>query len=193
MEVNPLGKRWNWEVKRGKKVSNCNCTAEKSLCFTIVFGGIENGPSSWKPFFLNDKRHISAPEVYGIYFNRSLVYTSNLAKVCYDRNTFRNDSRDGKSSISTENGACRTKFSSKLPRKNLTRSLYILFYVTPLRSLPRSSVLMQWMKESIGSLLSRNVIRTLKVRSQQHWILSRSQLVWLSGQETRQRMNAEMV
>jgi len=159
--------------------------------YTIVFGGIENGPSSWKPFFLNDKHHISAPEFYGIYSNRSLVYTCNLAKACYDRNTFRNDSRDGKSSISIENGACRTKFVPKRPRKNPTRSWYILFYVTLLPSLPRSSVLMQWMKESIGSLSSRNVTRTLKVRSRQRWILSHSRLVWLSGQETRQRMHAE--
>ena len=127
--------------------------------YTIVFGGIENGPSSWKPFFLNDKHHISAPEFYGIYSNRSLVYTCNLAKACYDRNTFRNDSRDGKSSISIENGACRTKFVPKRPRKNPTRSWYILFYVTLLPSLPRSSVLMQWMKESIGSLSSRNVTK----------------------------------
>jgi hypothetical protein len=45
-------------------------------------------------FFWNLNCSISAPEFYVMYFNRSLVCTSKLAKVCYLRNTLRNGYRE---------------------------------------------------------------------------------------------------
>ena len=56
-----------------------------------------------KPIFMNLSHNIPVPDIHGIYSSRSLVYTSNLAKVYRGREILREGNRDHISSISTEN------------------------------------------------------------------------------------------